>query len=464
MPPREALGALEAPLLGTASLNLEETLAAIRRRERPIADVVSDALAIIDQAETFGAIAWRCDDDARATGTAADARLASGGAIRPLEGIPFTVKELLPVEGRTWDQGSAVFAGLRAPATATLVRRLEAAGAILVAGTASAELGALATTENVRGACSNPADPTRTSGGSSGGAAVCAALGLPLNHGSDGGGSVRIPAACCGVVGVKPSRGRVTSGPLSGDGWGGLSVNGALTSTVADAARFLDAVCGRAHDDPCQMPPPDRPFLEAARSSKRLRVAVAFARPGLAVDASAVAATRRAADMLAAAGHHVVEAAPNLDPLEEGFGVISQVGIGSTPVPPDRLVDLLPRTRELWQQAQSVNATVLMRALESVAIYSRVVDAFFAQHDVLLTPTLSGPAPLLGTLGADPETAWDDYRVFLQWTWPFNATGQPAISVPFGDTGGLPLGVQVVARKGEDWTALAIAAELERLR
>lgn len=439
-----------------------EILDSVRRRQRAIEEVADDALALIDAAEAYGAIAWRWDDRVREVARAADARLRAGGAVRPLEGIPVTVKELLPVEGQPWDQGSAVFQGLRAPATATLALRLEAAGAIIIAGTSAAELGALPTTENARGACVNPHDPKRTAGGSSGGAAVCASLGIAMNHGSDGGGSIRIPAACCGVVGLKPSLGRVTAGPLSGDGWGGLSVNGSLTPTVEDAAMFLAAVSGPTPSDPPRVPLPRRPFPEAVGDRTSRRIAVAFSRGGLDISSEAREATSRAADALADAGHEVTQDSPDLDPLEEGFGIVSTIGIGATLVPPERIGDLLPRTRQIWQDARSVQATELMRALESLAVHGREVMAFFERYDALLTPTLEGPAPILGTLGRDAANAWEDYKVFLQWTWPCNATGQPAISVPFGHSDRLPLGVQLAGRKGDEWSLIALAAELER--
>ncbi|MFP5224674.1 MAG: amidase [Actinomycetota bacterium] len=445
-------------------MNSSEVVAKVRRRESSIEEITREALGLVDTAEGFGAITWRNDERALSDARDADQRLSFGAATRPLEGVPFTVKELLAVEGEVWDQGSAAFAGLKAPATSRIVDRLRAAGAILVAGTASAEFGALPTTENVRGACRNPNDPSRTSGGSSGGAAVCAWLGIPLDHGSDGGGSIRIPAACTGVVGLKPTRGRVSAGPLSGDGWGGLSVNGVLAPRVDDAAGFLDAVAGPAKDDPSMAPPPRRRFLFAAADRKPRRIGVAITRDGIGVEPSAERATRLAADTLADAGHDVFDVELNLDELEEGFGILSQVGIGATPIPADAADQLLPRVRHIWEAAQQVTGREVMRALEGTAIRSRRVLEAFARFDALLTPTLSGPAPMLGELGADPDRAWEDYRVFLQWTWPFNATGQPAITIPFGEVGGLPLGVQFVGHKGDEWSLLALGAELEDLR
>jgi amidase len=422
---------MEAAHARTTGVNADQVVSEVRRRGTSIEETTNRALELVDRAEGFGAITWRNDRRAIEDARRADARLAAGGAVRSLEGVPFTVNELLAVEGEIWDQGSAAFDGLKAPATSRIVDRLRAAGAILVAGTASAEFGALPTTENIRGACRNPHDPSRTSGGSSGGAAVCAWLGIPLDHGSDGGGSIRIPAGCTGVVGLKPTRGRVSAGPLSGDGWGGLSVNGPLAPTVREAALFLDAVSGPAGDDPSMAPQPLRRYIFAPTDRKRRRIGVAITRDGIGVEVAAEEATRRAADALSDAGHDVFEVEISLDALEEDFGTLSKVGIGATPIPPGAVEDLLPRVRQIWMSAQEVTGTQLIRALEGAAIRSRRVLERFAAFDALLTPTLSGPAPVLGELGADPERAWDQFRVFLQWTWPFNATGQPAISVPF---------------------------------
>jgi Asp-tRNA(Asn)/Glu-tRNA(Gln) amidotransferase A subunit family amidase len=183
------------------------------------------------------------------------------------------------------------------------------------------------------------------------------------------------------------------------------------------------------------------------------------------VDPEAVAAVRATAEALRALGHAVVDAQPDLLPLERSFLTITTVGIGTHPLTEDQLDKLEPRTRLIVEAARTVPAVDYVRAQQDMHRHCRTMLAFFEDHDVLLTPTISRPAPVIGTIGADIERAWDDYRNWLCWTWPFNVTGQPAASVPAGFTrDGIPLGVQVVGSPAEERTVLSLSAQLERAR
>lgn len=386
---------------------------------------------------------------------------------RVFEGVPFTVKDLTAIVDGPSQQGSRAFEGHRAGVDAEVVRRLKAAGAILVGTTAASEFGNRPTTESdLLGITRNPWDATRTSGGSSGGAGVSAAIGsAPLNQGSDGGGSIRIPAACCGVFGIKPSRGRITLGPLMSEEWGGLDVYGPITRTVADAAAFLDVTAGPSTGDPYWAPPPSASFAAALQATHPLRIAVAYERDGEAVDDECKEAVRATAALLEGLGHSIVEAQPDLLPLERPFLIVSTVGIGVLDLSPEQLELIEPRTRLIFDVAREVLAVDHVRALNEMHAASRRVLAFFDDYDVLLTPTLSRAAPRIGEIGGDTERAWEDYRTWLCWTWPWNVTGQPAASVPVGFTrDGLPIGVQVVGGAAAEATILSVSAELERAR
>ncbi|HEX9775829.1 MAG TPA: amidase [Actinomycetota bacterium] len=441
--------------------------AGVASGERSPTEVVRAALdRIAATNDAVNAFVWTRDEAALADARASEARVAAGEA-RPLEGVPFTVKDLCAIADGPTNHGSRAFEGHRHGVDAVVVAGLKDAGAILVATTTSSEFGNRPTTESALfGATRNPWNPERTCGGSSGGAAVSASLGVaPLNQGSDGGGSLRIPAACCGVFGLKPQRGRISLAPLMSEEWSGLDVYGPITRTVADAAAFLDATAGPARGDPHWAPPPERSFLSACEEEPRLRVAVAYERDGEAVAPDAKDAVRATADLLADLGHAVEEAVPDLIGMQEAFVLISSVGIGSLDLAAERLDLLEDRTRLIFDVARQIPAVEYERRRQAMHRAARAALALWDDYDVLLTPTLSRAAPVIGEMGADVETAWDDYRNWLCWTWPFNCTGQPAASVPAGFTAdGLPLGVQIVGRPAGERTVLSLAAQLERAR
>lgn len=452
--------------MSVQGLTASETARRVAQKETTAVEVIEETLARIARVQPdVNAFPW-VREAARADARAADQRVGDGEA-RPLEGVPFTVKDLCAIEDGPTQMGSRAFAGNSFGFDQEVVRRLRAAGAILVATTASSEFGNRPTTENdLYGATRNPWNLAHTTGGSSGGAAVSAALGIAsLNQGSDSGGSVRIPASCCGIYGLKPTRHRITLGPALGDDWGGLTVYGPLTRTVADAALFLDVTAGPMSGDAGWAPPPATSFSSALADTRPRRIAVAYERDGEVVDAATKAAVRATADLLANAGHEVFERAPELIGLQEGFLMASTVGIGAMALTPEQLDLTEPRTRLIFETAKSIPATTYLVAIEGMHRACRDALRFFDDVDALLTPTLSKPAPPIGTMAANIEMAWEDYRNWLCWTWPFNVTGQPAASIPAGFTdAGLPLGVQIVGRPVDEHTVIALSAQLERAR
>ncbi|MGZ4208756.1 MAG: amidase [Actinomycetota bacterium] len=444
-----------------------ELAALYRGRACSPLDVVEAAFGRIDRLDaSVNAFVWLRKDAARDDARAAEARIVAGTA-RALEGIPFTAKDLTAIVDGPTNQGSRAFEGHRTGVDAEVIRRLREAGAILIGTTTASEFGNRPTTESALfGATRNPWNTERTSGGSSGGAAVAAALGIsPLNQASDGGGSIRVPAACCGVFGLKPSRARISLGPLLGEDWGGLDVAGPITRTVGDAALFLDVTAGPATGDPYWAPPPARSFLSAVDERRPMRIAVAYERDGENVDPETIDRVSVTAALLRSLGHSVEDASPSLLPLEGPYLLMSTIGIGVLDLTAEQLELLEPRTRIIFDAARSKSAVAYVRALNDMHRQARIVAEFFETYDALLTPTLSRPAPPIGEIGADIEHAWDDYRNWLCWTWPFNATGQPAASVPAGFTSdGLPIGVQIVGRQADERTVLSLAAQLERAR
>lgn len=456
-----------AARVNVAGATAREIASAVGARDLSPVEIVEETLARIERVQpSVNAFPFVRADAALEDARNAEKRLASGEPARALEGVPFTAKDLCAIADGPTNHGSRAFAGTKHGVDAEVVARLKRAGGILVATTASSEFGNRPTTENeLYGATRNPWNLERTCGGSSGGAGVSAALGVaPLNQGSDGGGSLRIPSSCCGVFGLKPTRGRITLAPLMAEEWGGLDVYGPIARSVADAALFMDVTAGPLHD-PYYPPPPLRSFSSAVTEERPLKIAVAFERDGERVDEETKAAVRATADLLASLGHDVVEDQPDLGPLEQPFLIVSTVGIGMMAMTPEQLDSIEARTRLIFDVAANVRAVDYARALKAMHLESRRAMEFWDRYDVLLTPTLSRPAPVIGEIARDIEHAWEDYRNWLSWTWPFNITGQPAASVPAGfNADGLPVGAQIVGAYGDERTVLSVAGQLERAR
>ena len=386
----------------------------------------------------------------------------------PFRGVPIGIKDLTDTAGIRTTYSCHAFAEHVPTEDAAVVRKLRAAGFVVLGKTNTCEFGSTAVTESaLNGACRNPWDTERTPGGSSGGAAAHVAAGvLPLAHGSDGGGSVRIPASCCGLVGLKPTRGRVSASP-QGEGPFPLAQAGPLAASVSDVAAFLDVVCGYEPGDLIRLAPPERPFaMEAETPPGRLRIAVTVEPPiDYPVDAPCAAAARDAADLLAELGHDVVEATPpwREEGLLDRFGFLWRIGPALYGVPPERLE---PLNRMLAEAAQATSALDYVGAVLALQRYARRVCAFWHAIDVVLTPTLAKLPVPVGWM-FEPDDPREQYRragAFTPFTAVANVTGQPAVSVPLAFADGLPVGVQLVGRVAAEATLIRLAAQLEQAR
>jgi amidase len=401
------------------------------------------------------------------------------GDRRAFAGVPIAVKASTAVAGLCMNFASRFLAGHRPTHNAYLVRRLREAGFVIVGTTNMSEFGILPTTEpRHNGPTRNPWDTSCTPGGSSGGAAAAVAAGLvSIATGNDGGGSLRIPAACCGLVGLKPSRGRISRGPELGDSY--LVTEGVLSRTVAESALLLDVLAGYEPGDATWAPRPAEPYtLAMRRDPGKLRIAMTVANV-LDVDADpeVVHGLHSAAELLRDLGHDVVEDSPALpapdavDIFLQVFGPGIAVGIGlgeRLAGRPPEADEIEPLSRTVLEQARALSSTGYLTALAQLQLLARGTVAFFADYDLLLTPVLaSRPLPIgeLHGCGADPLA--DLYRsgTFAPYTALFNVTGQPAISVPVGfGEDGLPTAVQLVGHPLGEETLLQLAAQIEIAR
>jgi amidase len=443
--------------------------AAIARGELTSVELVDHYLdRIAAYGDEVGAFVTVTADDARARAKALDAVPAEGRG--PLHGVPTAIKDLTMTAGVRTTFGSAAFADFLPAVDSDVVRFMRAAGLVSLGKTTTSEMGnSLYSEGRVAPPARNPWGLRYTAGGSSGGAAAAVAGGLvPLAQGSDGGGSVRIPSAICGLVGVKPSRGVVSGGPL-GFGAFGLPTHGPIARTVADAAALLDAMAAPAPGEPYPQPPaPPGGYLGAARAADpgRLRIG-RFTTPMLAdtpVDPACLAAVDRAAAALSGLGHEVVEVSapltPEVWPLFETLWYVLALG----PVPPEREGDLLPISRYMRARGAALSAGALTQTLSEVQIQVRRGLARVAGCDLLLCPTLAGTQADVGWFAetGDPADDFDRQRRFSPYCAIFNVTGQPSVSMPGSTTGeGLPVGVLLSSPLGDDARLLAAAAQLE---
>ncbi len=381
--------------------------------------------------------------------------------------MPILVKDLTETAGVRTTFSSRAFADYVPDADAAVVRRMKQAGFVVLGKSNTPEFGITAVTESdLNGACRNPWDPERTPGGSSGGAAAAVASGaLALAHGSDGGGSIRIPAACCGLFGLKPSRGRVSPAPFV-SGSLELSQSGPLSVTVRDAAAFLDVIAGYEWGDAHILPAPERPFLEeVGREPGRLRIAFTDVPPiPHPLDPGAVAVARAAADALAALGHDVVEQTPPWrdENLLRSFAVLWQTSPALFPVR-DRSL-LMPLNRALAESADRASSVALAQATVALQRAARQVVAFWQDVDVVLTPALAKPPVPIGWI-FEPDDPWKQFArggEFTPFTPLVNVTGQPAACVPFDVVDGLPVGIQLIGPPVGEALLLRLAAQLEQ--
>jgi amidase/6-aminohexanoate-cyclic-dimer hydrolase len=403
----------------------------------------------------------------------------------PLRGVPFLLKDL-GAEARDFpsSEGSRLMAGSTWPRDSSLYTRLAAAGLVTFGRTATPEGGIGPATEAaVYGAPTrNPWDLSRTPGGSSGGAGAAVSAGIvPAAHGSDGGGSVRIPASCCGLYGLKPTRARLPDGPYAGEGWAGMASDGFLTRSVRDTALLLDVTQGADRGAPYRAPPLAGTFVEAVRQPPpRLRIAVCDTRfDGAGVHPACRDAVLDAAALLADLGHTVDAARPEADHAAMLRAWVDIVACGTALAVRKELAalgralrddDLEGVSRGALRHAATISGDMYLEAVGTIHRYGRQMAAFWEDWDVLLTPTLAEPPALIGRFAHDTED-YVGFRVgpegvfaYSPFTAAFNATGQPAASVPLYWAGGLPIGAHLAARFGADETLISLSAELEAAR
>jgi amidase len=448
----------------------------VRRGEITPLELVDAAIERIEAVDgRLNAVVTRIFERAR---TEAAGPLPDG----PLRGVPFLLKDLgATLGGVLQTDGSVALRDRVATIDSELTRRYRRAGTVILGKTATPEFGNYSTTESALwGPTRNPWDPTRTTGGSSGGSGAAVASGMvPAAHGNDGAGSIRIPASCCGIVGLKPTRGRNSWAP-TGDAMAGLAAEHVLTRSVRDNAAFLDASAGRVPGDPSIAPVPARPFLEeVGRDPGRLRIAWTANPPfaGVQVDPECAATVRDAAELFASLGHEVDDGGPDFDGevLIEPFARVWAIAnleayraverhLGREP----RRDELEETTWELVDFARRFDPVDYLDSLGKLSAAARQVAPFFETRDIWLTPTLARPPERLGVLNRSQGGAvawWRFDCTFNPWNPIANMTGQPAMSAPFGSSAdGLPIGILLTARFGDEAALFRLAAQLEAAR
>jgi amidase len=448
----------------------------VRRKEVKPIELVEAAVERIERLNpTLNAVVTPMYEQARAAVTG---KLPDG----PFIGVPFLIKDLGAVyAGVPMTMGSSVMRNFVPDHDNELVIRLKRSGLIILGKTNTPEFGILPTTEpRLFGPSHNPWDVNRTTGGSSGGSAAAVAARLvPMAHANDGGGSIRIPASCCGLFGLKPTRARNPIGPDFGDIFSGLVADHAVTRSVRDSAALLDASSGPDVGDPYWAPTPVRPFLqEVGADPGKLRIAfTATAAMGLKVHRDCVSAVREAAELCARLGHEVVEATPavNGELVTRSFMVLWSSGcawiIDGIGLATGRTLtqeQFEPLTWALYEMGRQQSASTYLLSLTFLQRVARDIARFFLNYDIWLTPTLSEPPVPLGTFDSPPEDPLKGLRraeAFVPFTPICNATGQPAMSVPlYWNAEGLPVGVHFIGRFGDEATLFRLAAQLEAAR
>ncbi len=410
-------------------------------------------------------------------GARAAAAAIGPGDERPFAGVPIAIKNNRAVSGLRLTTGAALSGDFRPRSDHNVTRRLRAAGFVITGTTTLPEWGILPVTEGRRfGPTRNPWDPSRTPGGSSGGsaAAVAAAM-VPLAHGNDGGGSLRIPAACCGLVGLKPQRGRISLAPDVGEQF--LVVDGVLTRTVRETAQLLDVLSGPELGDASWAPPPPEPFAAAAlREPGRLRIGVTTLMPLLEADLhpACARAAHDAARLLEGLGHDVEEVEPPwrqpglLELFTHAFGPAvcsSMAGAAMLHGRAPREADMEPLSWAVWTRCNEITSVQAAVAMYRLQALGRAIITWAAPYDALLTPALAQPPLPIGALdpaGPDPLGTFERSGHFTPYTAISNVTGSPAISLPlYTHDGGLPLAVQLIGRPAQEGLLLALAAQIE---
>lgn len=469
----------------------------VRKREVSPSELVEEAISLIEKLNPqLNAVIYKMYELAREAG---DGDLPNG----PFRGVPFLMKDILMAyAGVPLANGSRFFKNFIPDHDSELVRRFKAAGIIVLGKTNTPEFGLVPITEpKLFGPTNNPWDLSRTPGGSSGGsAAAVAARIVPLAHASDGGGSIRIPASCCGVFGLKPTRGRTPIGPDFGEAWRGLTCDHVLTRSVRDSAAMLDATAGPDIGAPYYAVSPARPFLEEVDTDPgKLRIAFT-SEPFLSdtVHKDCVKGLQATVRLCRDLGHELVEATPRIDgkAFAKAFLTVVCVETRATIEEGEVLLnrkaslkDFEPSTWALGLLGKRCRATEFSRSLNLIQLAARQIGQFFTKYDVLLTPTLAMPPvptgelqpdrlrvvamKLLGSINAGGlinalsgiDTLSQHVFEFMPYTPLFNVTGQPAMSVPlYWNDEGLPIGMQFVGRYGDEATLFRLAGQLEKAK
>ncbi len=449
-----------------------DVAAAIRSMDVSPLEVLDATLARVDARNPgLNAVIWRNDDEARSEAKVLGDRIAAGlDDLPPFAGVPLPIKDLLPVAGQPVTYGSQGAPDAPSAVSEPVADAFRRAGFVLTGRTNTPEFGSITVTENSRfGVTRNPWNPAHTSGGSSGGAGSAVASGMfPVAHASDGGGSIRIPASCCGLVGLKPSRGRVGA---TVPGWQGMTTEGALARTVADSAAVLDVISAPDPYAWWNAPLPERPFAdEVGADPGRLRVALCTVSAlGLPLADEAIVAVEHAGRLLEAAGHHVTRLdADVFDPA--GLGpFLNVVNSGAAEVEGLDWDRVEPHNQAARRAAQEVDSLVFVESLSQLKVMTRSIVARFDQEfDLLVTPTMTIEPPEVGLLeavhaGAGTGLPPMEIVAMAAFTAVFNITGQPAISLPLHvAASGLPVGVQIVAGPWREAQLVRVASQLEQ--
>jgi amidase len=445
----------------------------VRSGEISSRELVQTSLARIEELNPMLNAFVQVDAD----GALAAADQIAPGDGRPFAGVPIAIKNNRPVKGLRLTYGCPLMSEHVASYDHNITRRLRDAGFVIVGTTTLPEYGILPVSEaRMFGPTRNPWDLERTPGGSSGGAAAAVAAGMaPVAHGNDGGGSIRIPAACCGLVGLKPARGRISAAPELGDS--SLGIDGVLTRTVADTAAILDVLAGYELGDATWAPPPTEPFaVSAAADPGKLRIATTTLPPvpEASVDPLAARAVADAADLLRSLGHEVEEVDPPWqdDAVRELFGVVFSSHIALSIAYSGRVAGREPTAEDMegmswaiFSMIKKLGAIETRGAEIALQSFTRRLVSFLSPYDALLTPALAERPLPLGTLDTDapdPMATFTRSGLFTPFTPVFNASGQPGISLPlYEGEDGLPLGVQIVGRPAGETQLLALASQLE---
>jgi amidase len=408
----------------------------------------------------------------------ARAAIAQGLPKGPFTGVPFLLKDLyVALTGTVTSNGSAMFGQQPAQADTTLVERYRQAGLVIFGKTNSPELGLMPVTEPKRyGPSRNPWDTQRTPGGSSGGASSAVAAGIvPLAHASDGGGSIRIPASCAGLVGLKPSRGRTPSGPLKAEGWGGQSISHVVSRTVRDTAAMLDATAGSEAGEAYAAPAHSGSFLDCvSHAPGSLRIAVSREKWGRGeYQPEVLAGLERTIALLQSMGHQVEEARPEYDAQATASALFTVISANTALAVRQQAallnctvaqLDMEEGTRFTAELGDSVSGADYIQAIQINQLAGRILGNFHDRYDVVLAPTLASEPVPVGHIGEAPAEEYADRLfAFMGDTGLYNQTGQPSVSLPLHwSSNDLPVGMMFTAAYGNDGLLLQLSGQLEQ--